>query len=98
MLDRREMIAATLAGVAGDSEDALRIHALEALTRRSGRRGDLALVRNLDRPGPYVDEPHPFHLVLQRLEEGPLDPTAQGALARTTKTMMLDEDWREASR
>lgn len=86
--------------VARSLGDRLRSFALFQLAGWPDPAVDLFLVRLIGRPVPAGSRPHPFHVLLDRVErsDSPLAPRAATELALRLGDMLLSRDWRQASR
>ena len=102
LLDHERTVAARVAllRLARDEEDPLRSTVLWTITRWPGEATDLFLVGLLSKKWPAGARPHPFNLILHRIrdEKQPLGQRAQLALEQRIAWMLIDTDWREASR
>jgi len=86
-----------LVRIARDADDALGNEVLELLPSRSGPTIDEYLVERLAMPR-VIGTPHPYNLLRERLQNGPLDSTAASHLILHVKGLLLANDWRIASR
>ncbi|MFT5284391.1 MAG: hypothetical protein ACI8TQ_000547 [Planctomycetota bacterium] len=91
------LIESILLRIASSSDDSLRNEVQSALPYRTDPRIDAFLVEQLNAPR-IIGTPHPYNLLRLRLQQSPLAQDASHQLIAYIKDLLLDEDWRVASR
>jgi len=95
-----DRVRTALLFVARNEADPLRPHVLRMLPGFADEAIDLFLVGLIGRKFDTRQSPHPFNLLLERIEDRahPLGRRAADALEARIAAMLISTDWREASR